>query len=197
MPLDLPTNAIATTNERIVKAALSIDGLSAAPDKVEAFEGFLRGGVETAAMAHSMATDPRSSTCGLVVRCLWRLAGVDMPELYRPYRPGFALAELEEFAKSVGAWRSGRDSVFQAKAGDAAFLVEPGGGHVFTLVEDSWIESPFHSVDGGQVDGAGHQLVLRKERYWWDDQADIIDETGGRKRVVLGSVDVSKLPVRS
>ena len=191
---------MSATNDRIVAAALAAVGMSGSPANREAFAAFLADGQDTPDIGLQMTT---ASTCALVARTLWRRAGVDMPGLYEPYPIGSGPSALVAFAESVNAWHT--TDLLSAVAGDLVLVGEGGQAHVFTLTDDANDER-FHSVDGGQLDPAGYQLVQGKERHWnppnrVGQTIDISRPIGfaqwGIQRPVIGFVAVAGLPVRS
>ena len=118
------------------------------------------------------------SSCGLVVRSLWRLlgardvftdaAGGPIRLLDPPYRPGTVMTALRRYAELSGALEAVRTRADLDRAnpqpGDAIFINAGNSQHVFTVVERDG--DRFVSVDGGQSgngDG-GCCAIQRRER---------------------------------
>lgn len=121
---------------------------------------------ETVSMARSMTN---MSGCALVVRGIWRLAGLVDPRLSAPYRVGSAIATIVAMAHEAGASRRPGGPLHSETPteGDVLYLTTPQE-HVCTFMgcySDSsgevWI-----TIDGGQRDGAGGELVKRCSRTW-------------------------------
>lgn len=97
--------------------------------------------------------------CALLVRGLWRQAGVRHAALTSPYRIGMAVADVVQIAKDAGAWRQGSDG--QPDVGDVFLIDNPE--HVGTVVERP-DDTTIRSVDGGQRDAQGFEAVRDRER---------------------------------
>lgn len=135
-----------------------------------------------------------ASGCALVARGLWRKAGLVHPLLQDRYRIRHAMADIEQIARDYGAWVPGKDTGGKLpKPGDAVVLDSPTGGHAFTVLAVHIGEKlELESVDGGQLDAQGHQLILRMHRYWSTSGRVLVDHAY-RSRPVRGWVDVDKL----
>lgn len=127
------------------------------------------------------------SGCALTVRGLWRLAGLDHPLLRNRYVVGHAMQDLEAIAREAGAWvmaRGRRGAIPQP--GDAVILESQTGGHAFTVVESRPLPGSvceLVSVDGGQKDREGRQMLSRFRRQWSSDGGDVWDHACTTRRV--------------
>ena len=110
---------------------------------------------ETLARASQMSAE---SGCGLVIRGLWRAYGCVDKRLEPPYRDGRVISDLVAMAREAGAWRMG--GLDQLAAGDMVLL--GGREHVLTVVYVA--VGAIHSIDGGQLDADGHQMIASRER---------------------------------
>ncbi len=176
--------------EEMASLALAYDGVGVTKDK----DGYLEliGPHETEAMRAAMLT---MSGCALVVRGLWRMAGVESAILDAPYRIGMAMADLVEIAKAAGAWRPYYNGF--PGLGDAVLVGSESGGHehVYTVTfEDAANANNLGSVDGGQVDEYGAQIIRARMRTVENKNGRLWDTNDlGLTRVVLGWVDVEAL----
>lgn len=139
-----------------------------------------------------------SSSCGLVVRGLWRKMGLKDDRL-GPYKPGYAINNLVEIAKSNGAYVDGyhvAQGQYTPKKGDMGYVAEPE--HVFTIIDVKPKGKGYllTTIDGGQVDGNGRQIITKREREWqpMGNLFADIPHGGGTQKTVLGIVNVAKLP---
>lgn len=190
-----------TLRSRIVSQALAVVGLGADPVHLAAFSALLGGPNEAPEMAHSMACDAHSSTCGLVVRALYRDCGVDDRRLRAPYRIGMAIIDLFALARERGASVDAVAGVLPC-AGDVVGLALDGPdagrhGHVYTVVTEpvavgsGW---QFDSVDGGQLDAQNRQCVTRRTRTWTVTAGRIYDwAPGSLTRSVSRWIDADKI----
>ncbi len=161
-----------------VELADAMCGVGAAPDRREEYLALVAPD-EPPAMREAMTTaivggGRGMSGCALVVRGLWRRAGVVHPRLAAPYVIGRAVQDVYAIAKEAGALR-GASSLLAAPPlpGDVFCVDAPE--HVGIVVEVTDVDQvrgggaigggvQIASVDGGQRDAAGWQLVRRRER---------------------------------
>ena len=131
------------------------------------------------------------STCGVVAEGLWRLAGVDCPELLRAYVPGTAIARAIRFARAHGAWASPTMwADLRPEPGDYVVIGSGMGTHALTCV--GWDDDELLSVDGGQTDEHGLQAVRERRRTWRPrDGVPLLDD-----RRVIGWAIADLLPYR-
>jgi hypothetical protein len=132
---------------------------------------------------------PKTSGCALVVRGLWRLAGLEHPTLVAPYRIGHAIVDVVDIAKESRAWHAGTER--KPELGDVVLVGAPSHEHVHTVVKVDG--DAIESIDGGQLDGFGQQVITRKSRRWVAGN-DVLD--GGFARPIVGTVDVGKMPFK-
>ena len=137
--------------------ARAVDGIGGAPATREEYLALI-GPNESDAMLSDML---RMNGCALTVRGLWRQAGVRHQLLMRPYRVGMAVADVVQIAKDADAWRTSGEPL----VGDV-FLID-NLEHVATVIERP-NASQIISVDGGQRDNAGNQLIRRRSRVLTD-----------------------------
>jgi hypothetical protein len=133
--------------------ALDVEGLGGAIENRDAYLALI-GPNESDQMQRDML---QMNGCALTVRGLWRRVGVQHELLTRPYRIGMAVADVVQVAKDADAWRT----VGEPLVGDV-FLID-NLEHVGTVVERP-TPSSIISVDGGQRDSLGNQLVRRRSR---------------------------------
>jgi hypothetical protein len=115
-----------------------------------------------------------ASSCGLVVRSLWRLLGARdvffddkgrIKLLDPPYKNGSVMANLRRFAELCGALKviNNRADFDRAnpQRGDAIFINKDRSQHVFTLIDRN--DNRFVSIDGGQGgNGDGNCCGIRQ-----------------------------------
>jgi hypothetical protein len=122
------------------------------------------------------------SSCALWALALWRLLGVEAPELDAPYRPGRAVADVVQIARRLGAWRAPGATEPAPLVGDVLLVAPPE--HVAVR------EGPASWVDGGQ--GPGGRSIARVAG------RTLERTTAGwriaRGRSVVGWVDLPALP---
>jgi hypothetical protein len=133
--------------------ALDVEGLGGAPETRDDYLALIAPG-ESEAMRRDML---QMNGCALVVRGLWRQMGINHNLLNRPYRIGMAVADVVQIAKDSGAWRTSGEPL----VGDV-FLID-NLEHVGTVVERP-NGSAVISVDGGQRDNFGNQLIRKRSR---------------------------------
>jgi hypothetical protein len=157
--------------------------------------------------SYSYFVSPHTSGCALVVRGLWRLAGLQHERLVKPYRVGHAIDDVVSIANEYDAWVLGwRRQGKLPQMGDAVIVGAAGREHAYTVVE---VETPagclceLTTVDGGQRDAAGNETIGLRHRTWnLDHTGMVIDRTHGESndlgagvsRPLAGFVDVSLLP---
>lgn len=174
----------------VSEVASRLVGLGAAQER-QAYLDLVAVG-EDPARAAEMA---KNSGCGLTIRGIWRLCGVDDPRLKAPYRPGAVISDLFAIARAVQAVVYPKQDELP-DVGDVVLVGsntdKTAGGveHVFTVVDHT--DDTVTSVDGGQVDAQGHQIIKRLTRpAKWDRKLWI-----GSRRVACW-VDVTRLTFAS
>lgn len=184
----------------VVDLARSYAGCSVSTDRARYIA--LVGPDESAQVQNYMA-DPHTSGCALVVRGLWRLAGLRHPRLAPPYHVGAAVADVVAIARELGAWVP-MPSVLMPAPGDVVLV---GGGadaggveHVYTVV-DVQPSRFITSIDGGQRDAHGQEAIYERHRTWtpdahgavWDHVIVGSDPGAGSRRKVQGFVRAAVL----
>lgn len=185
--------------EKIVEAANSLVGLGANPANQEKLAAYteLIAPIEPPALQAAML---KMSGCALTVAGIWRMVGVEHSLLSNPYKVGQAIARLITIAKDNNAWE-----LFSKQArpglGDSVLVGDNGAGgteHIYTIVEVHPETDSFTTVDGGQRDGQGFQLILKKTRTWRSGRDVVFHGTdpggatvGGRR--IVGWINVEKL----
>lgn len=191
----------------VVQAALAVVGMGA--HDPEAYLDLVGPG-ESAEVRRAMLT---MSGCALVAAGVLRRAGLrteGIPAMAPPYRIGSAVSRLLSLAQFCGAWRSDRHmlpspgDIVLVKAPEHVFIVTAVTPHSTITKGVAWVASAWlESVDGGQLDAQGRQVVRRRERAWamgarWLDQArDDGAAVYGLARQVVGWIDVGALPIAS
>lgn len=187
----------------VVREALAVVGLGA--HDPEAYLDLVGPG-EAPATRAAMLT---MSGCALVAAGVLRRAGLrveDAPELAPPYRIGSAVSRLLAVARRCEAWRPMGPGAGLPCRGDIVVLMDPE--HVLVVVQEPVMLAPdaasIVSIDGGQLDAQGRQVVARRERQWaraawaawWRTYGR--DERGAwvtERRAVLGWIDAEALPI--
>jgi hypothetical protein len=102
-----------------------------------------------------MKTTTGNSSCGLLVRSVWRFLGAKDPLLDPPYKASKVITNIIAYAsKTEGANTEAKDidrDNFDLKAGDVLYIMSPDGvhQHIFTVTKvDGDI---IRSIDGGQI----------------------------------------------
>lgn len=149
--------------QRLESLARSLDGIGAASDRARYLRLVAPG--EPPGVADAMM---RMSGCALVVRGLWREAGIRHSLLDSRYRVGMAVSDIMQIAHESSAIRS-QDTTPQP--GDVVLVGgrEEGPEHVYTVLrviaqdwpapQSTWLEA----LDGGQRDEAGAQICRVRE----------------------------------
>jgi hypothetical protein len=189
------TDTTSALNDRIVAEAKRVVGLGASTD-LDAFEDLLGGPGEDKNTELQMATNPKSSTCGLVVGGIWRRAGISHPKLAPPYHVATAISRLVEIAQEHGAWHTDVTR-YAPQPGDTMLLdIDKPDGHVNTIVSVASTPTGWklETVDGGAQDWKGRQSVAARTH--------TLTHVGGRMASlssigyphhVTGFIDVAKL----
>lgn len=161
-----------------------------------------------------------ASSCGLVIRVLWKLLGVDDPRLEPNYQQGSVIPDLLAIAKGFSALHKGEadfKTTFLSedgpKRGDVIFInrtttkkdkdgndVKVFLQHIFTVIERDG--NTFFSQDGGQSvpkalkatikldDGTCNGIYKRKRVI---DPNTLIFSPDDEQRPVAAWIDVTKL----
>lgn len=186
--------------DAFVQAALSVVNLGANPKHLDMKQAYidLVAPEEPEGKVNDML---KMSGCGLTVAGIWRMAGVKHYKLNPPYVVGTGVSRLVTLANKVGAWIPfKRDAL--PDLGDMVLVGDNGDGgieHVFTIVATGPTCADFESVDGGQRDEEGFQIIRHKRRIW-KGQKDVAyvgsdpgsNLLGGRR--IIGWADCTKLP---
>jgi GH25 family lysozyme M1 (1,4-beta-N-acetylmuramidase) len=174
-----------TLREQAVEVANGLVGLGAAtgdPQKDLQYRGLVAPG-ETLGTQNDMAT---MSGCALVAAGVWRAVGVGDETLNAPYVIGQAISRLYNLAVARGAWVDYSASK-RPSPGDTVLLTN--AEHVYTVIEISADGNSLTTVDGGQVDAAYNQIILKKTRTW----SGSTDVCGSTSRTISGWVDITRL----
>jgi hypothetical protein len=177
---------VSPIRQRLVALAGGFAGVSVSTARQRYLDLVAPGDPRAEYFAH-----PRTSGCALVVRGLWREAGLDHERLRRPYVVGQAIADVVRIAREAGAWVS-TFAERDVRPGDVILVGAPSHEHVYTVVGT---EDGIDSIDGGQLDDAGQQAIRRLHRRWRIEGGRLVDVVAGRQaRPVVGLVDVDRLP---
>lgn len=181
-----------TIRDTIVNIAQNFSGVGAgnSPDRYLD----LLGPNESEVMRASLLT---MFSCALVVRGIWRKAGLRDSRLSPPYTPGMAMANVIDIARDRGALAHPRLPLI----GDFVYVVSDSGSeHVYTVTDickrhDGSIM--ITSVDGGQRDRWGKQCIATCLRTWETNPTmtwDIVHHaTGDKRRRVVNIIDTDEL----
>lgn len=186
---------------RLVEIAEGFVGCSAAPETRARYLELVAGPGDTEPGQRAYLCAPKTSGCALVVRGIWRAAGLADRRLVERYVPGRAVSDVVAIAHAAGGWVT--DLSRLPLPGDVILVGDNGAGgieHVATITSTTSTGS-FESVDGGQRDSAGQQAIRAKVRTWtrradgtvWDRARLASDPGGAAPRIVRGFVDVSRL----
>lgn len=156
--------------------------------------------------SYAYFVDKHTSGCALTCLGLLRKAGLRFPTILEKYKPGFAMDTLVKLGEASGAWipffkRAGR----LPGHGDMVIVGAPTSQHAYTVVDVRFpggclIE--IDSVDGGQRDKLGQEIIGRRTRTWnLSHENGVIDRTAGESdglgngssRPLVGWVDVGAL----
>lgn len=162
--------------DQIVSLVTPLDGLRW-PDH-RYIDLLMPAEIESSATRQALAGQ---SSCALLARAVWRLAGCSHPILAAPYRIGRAVSDVVEIATDAGAWHEPGDGEMPG-AGDVLLVGDPGHEHVAILVSveatvglGGWT---VRSVDGGQgAHGAGIAARTRTWPGWSTRWLDVVDPT--------------------
>jgi hypothetical protein len=172
---------LSTWRHRIVDLALTVDRWTADPtsrtrgDFLElvapsVIERTAPGVMNDAQLAQRQSSLAALSTCGLVVRGLWRRAGVHAPSICTPYRIGRAIADVVEIGRTAQAWRTADTRDAMPNVGDVPLYEAPE--HVGILVDVQRIEPDTLrtlEICGGQRNERGYQQARSVARVWtWE-----------------------------
>lgn len=148
-----------------------------------------------------------NSSCGLIIRSLWRLLGARDPLLDPPYKLGTVISNLRTFAINNGAYHPvRRREDFNPQPGDVILLTKeeadpssPTGKryrqHIFTLLRREG--DVFVSLDGGQSAPPGTSLDdgscngIRKRRRTLSRSGLFFERDD---RPIVAWIDVTRLP---
>ncbi len=195
--------------DRICEEARGLNGLGVTKDK----KGYvdLLGPKETYPMQEYFCM-PGTSGCGLVIRGLWRRLGLIDRKVSPPYVFGRAITWLVSMARDRDAWLAAPKAAAPELPQPGDFVLVGGdksrdGGveHVFTVLSvercpDGTVS--LTSIDGGQRDDKGNQVILEKNRSWaprdgswWDVSSTGSDPGAGVRggRRVMGWCDSEKI----
>lgn len=179
-----------TVRDQAVQVAQSIVGLGdnqADPQNYLRYWGLVAPG-ETLSMQAEMGD---MSGCGLVVAGIWRAVGVWDASLYAPYKVSTGVSRLYNLAVTHGAWVAYSDAQ-RPSPGD---MVLVGAGtteeHVYTVIDISADGNSLTTVDGGQSDASGAEIILQKTRTW-EGSTDVC---GSSRRAISGWADITRLPL--
>lgn len=151
--------------DRYLELVTSYDGIGVGTDAERYYE--LIAANERPGLQRELG---KLSGCALSIRGFWRLFGLDDPRITGPYRAGMAVTWLVAIAKERGAWTFADETCTPA-IGSMVLIggdkVRDGGvEHVYTTIDVSDDPRVIVSIDGGQVDAAGKQIIRKKQRSW-------------------------------
>lgn len=181
-----------------VDAAMAVVGLGANPrfpEKQEAYAQLIAPD-ELPLKTRDML---RMSGCALTVAGIWRAVGITHTKLNPPYVIGTAVSRLLSIARQVDAWVPYSRGALP-RPGDVVLVGDNKTGgteHVFLVsaIVSSSTGDYLESIDGGQRDAQGYQVIERKKRLWIG-QLDAVytKEVLSKGRKIIGWVDCTKLP---
>lgn len=151
----------------------------------------------------------KASGCGLVVRGLWGLLGLEDARLRAPYKIGSVMTTIREMADEAGAWQPAAalrawlvgelaGGAYELAPCDVLFLSTPE--HVATVVSITHAAAPdvgahVYSIDGGQR-LAGAEAVLRVERDLIVSPTGTVEAGPFFPRPVLGAISFAAMCAR-
>jgi hypothetical protein len=137
-----------------------------------------------------------NSSCGLLIRSVWRFLGASDPLLDPPYKPGSVLDNLIAYARANGAIKDLKTNAFKPKPGDVLYIVSPDGAHrhILTVTDVEDDGATILSIDGGQYrktvdDGGCNGIMARKRQF----DAKTLSFPGDGKKLNTW-IDTTKLP---
>jgi hypothetical protein len=151
--------------DRYIEIILPYQDVGISTDKDKYYELIAAG--EDPAVQEEMGN---LSGCALSVRGFWRLFGLRDPRIAGRYKPGMAVNWLVQIATERGGWFTPGDGRLP-NPGDMVLVggdkAKDGGvEHVYTVLDVSCDPVVIQSIDGGQVDTAGKQVIHKKQRMW-------------------------------
>lgn len=179
--------------ERMFELANAAVGLGAARSNRADYLDLIAPG-ETAAVASSLA---KASGCGLVVRGLWGRLGLDDPRLRAPYVVGSVISTIVAMAHEAAAWRPASQLAYNIATPDVGdVVVFEAPEHVCTVVRvvpgtPVIADDSLWSVDGGQRDAGGAEVVLTRQRVLVRGP-----NPSAGARPILGWVDLDQLAAK-
>ncbi len=187
--------------ERMFELTNEVIGLGFGRSSREAYLDLVAPG-EAEPMRTSLG---KASSCGLVVRGLWGRLGLDDPRLRAPYKVGSVLATIVDMAREADARRGAAwEQPDAPRVGDVLLVdIDTPRAHVATVVGvlgegADGNERAVYSVDGGQREAGGAEVVLRRRRVLTFDGDGIAwlapgDAYGQATRKLSGIVDLEAL----
>lgn len=185
--------------DTMVDAALAVVGFGAARANADQYADLIAAGETDRARAGLL----KASDCGLVVRGLWRRVGLVDPRLEAPYVVGSVMATIRNMALEAGAWRGAElvsGGEYAPEEGDVFWIGE--GDHVATLTrivssDTTDVDYKWFSVDGGQRDTSGAEVILNRVRACKVDGAGMLVLDGlAAVRPLVGVIDLEALAAK-
>lgn len=187
------------SNDEMVAKARSLVGVGMTTDPARYRELVAAG--ESASMAAEMC---KMSGCALAIRGMWRELELDDPRVRPPYKAGMAIAWIVGIARARNAWQPLGRSVAQMVWPEPGDVVLVGGRdaggpeHVYVVDVVDQKTGRLTTIDGGQRDATGRQVIQRKTRRWVVLGGRVTDQAtaSGVVRTVQGFVRCSALAVK-
>lgn len=146
----------------LVRLAQDVVGLGGAPEQLAAYLDTIAPNADDRADVATCRALASMSGCALTVRGLWHRAGCTHPILAARYRIGRAVSDVVQVGADARALRS---PTTPPEPGDV--VIVQGPEHVLTVTSRVDLAiTTVHSIDGGQRDQLGRQVILDRARRW-------------------------------
>jgi hypothetical protein len=170
-------------------------GVANSPEgRHEAYGDIIAPGEATSMREALLQKTTANSSCGLLIRSIWRFLGAKDHLLDPPYKPGLAITNLIKYAQANGAHKTPKPDDFDPHVGDVLLIQQGNHQHIFTITEIEDDGVTFHSIDGGQiskvVDDGGCNGIQRRVRKL--NKETLTFEGDARK--ITDWIDVTQLP---
>ena len=108
------------------------------------------------------------------------------PRLEAPYEPASVMSTIQGMAKEADAWSAGGTGIPELAVGDVVYVSQPDHVGTIVSVERSGDASvKVTTVDGGSLDGAGRQLIVKWDRAFGYDGSVTAGPMAGQGRAVF------------
>jgi hypothetical protein len=170
------------------------------PGRHQAYGDIIASGETAQRRSEMLQKNSQQSSCGYLVRSIWRFLGCKDPLVDPPNVPGKVITNLIAYAKANDAHATPTTDNFNPKKGDVLYIQGTDAKgyhqHIFTITEVCDDGVTFNSIDGGQpqphliVDDGGCNGIQRRTRKL---NKETLTFEGDFKKIT-DWIDVTKLP---